>query len=45
MIKWLKSLFAGKKTVQKKVLEKISVSAKFKKKSCPKGKKIAKKVK
>lgn len=32
MIKWIKSLFCGKKPAQKKVLEKINISKPFKKK-------------
>ena len=41
MIKWLKSLFCCKKTVSKKVLEKVKVNKPFKKKNaCSRKKKV-----
>ena len=42
MIKWIKSLFCGKKPAHKKVLEKITVSKPFKKKHATGSKKQGK---
>lgn len=42
MIKWLKSLFCRKKSVSKRVLEKIKVNKWFKKKTASSRKKTAK---
>lgn len=42
MIKWLKSLFCRKKPVQKRVLEKVKVTKKFRKKNAPAVKKTTK---
>lgn len=42
MIKWLKSLFCRKKSVSKKVLEKVNIDKHFKKKNAYSRKKKAK---
>lgn len=42
MIKWLKSLFCRKKTVEKKVLEKVNINKPFKKKNACSSKKTIK---